>query len=95
MTAMSDKLPVGIDVDESGTTRLIQRLRDELEAAQRSTREMHIAADNFLRERDALRATLDELKIAVLAYDTAIQQRANAAFVAATYEQMLSMARQP
>ena len=59
---MSSKLPVGIDVDENGTTRLIQDLRAELEAAECSAREMHIAADNFLRERDALRAENERLR---------------------------------
>ena len=33
-------------------------LREQLEAAERSAREMHIAADRFLRERDALREQL-------------------------------------
>ena len=34
----------------------IARLEEKLTAAERSAREMHIAADNFLRELDALRA---------------------------------------
>jgi chromosome segregation ATPase len=52
--------------DDPGIYQDLLDERDEamqrLEAAQRSAREMHIAADQFARERDELRAEIERLR---------------------------------